>query len=255
MARFTRSFVLLSVFIILTSAGLYGVSESVAPVYPEVWKPIKILEGKEEQIEVITLRNSHNRAIHFDTMGMEGFHLWRGGGDIFEAKYVLRNVYPDLDSLQYVLVPFQGFVFDNSTSDYRSEKRREWYSLEKFGLDYLKGDATLFVRGRLVDPIIRPDHWRGIFYPSLSFLLRSKEVKRNGWVGPRSTDHIAPESIPKQAARRAQKHIDIHKESIFKNKDLCKDAISSIKDMSNTIEKNSLIVIYKPPYTKKYTET
>jgi len=216
---------------------------------------MQILEGKQDQIEVITLRNSHNRAIDCDAMGMDGFHLWRGGGDIFEARYVLRNVYSDLDSLKYVLIPFQGYVFDNYTSDYRSEKRREWYSLEKFGMDYLRGEEKLFVRARLVDPIIRPDHWRGVFYPALSFLLRSTSVASNGWVGPRATDHIDPNHLNEEAAQRAQKHIETHIHAIRENTDLCEDAIESLEEMAELLGSSSSVIVYEPPYTEEYKKT
>lgn len=63
-------------------------------------------------VEAITLGNSHNRAINFGTLGVEGIHLYNGGGDLREAEWKLTHLLPLLPNLKVVYVAYSPGVLE-----------------------------------------------------------------------------------------------------------------------------------------------
>jgi len=151
---------------LLLSAGLYWISEKVAPVYAKYKIRMQKLQEHAETIAAINLGNSHNRAIDYHYMDLRGFHLWKGGSDLFGVCYTLRAIAPMLPNLKVVLINVNPLSFrhDDGATDIRGGIRREYYAITPTIRSWqpMPGDIKNLVQGKLA-PLVREDHWLGVF--------------------------------------------------------------------------------------------
>ena len=115
-----RSFLLSSLCFVslgaVLMAALSAWSNAAAPVFPGARGRCALLDERRDEIEAIALGNSHGHSIDFEALGLEGFHLWTLGQDLFETEALLRTFAPRLPRLRAVLLPvgFGSFTTDNS---------------------------------------------------------------------------------------------------------------------------------------------
>ena len=128
---------------------------------------LSLLLDKAETIQALSVGSSHSGAINFEVIGEEGFHYWKGGGDILEIQYRLKTLLPRLPTLQrvYISVPYSYFTSDNSRSrpKFADLRRRQMYATLP-SWTYIGGDTENFIRGKFhhimpLDYIMRGEHW------------------------------------------------------------------------------------------------
>lgn len=105
-----------------------------------------------DEVEIITLGNSHSRSFHFASMNLAGYHFFEQNGDIEEMKRRADAIVDQLPSLRYVLIPLSPGSLSSSqrviADDY--EKRRLLirkgtpltFDLSSYSLEELVGTAT-----------------------------------------------------------------------------------------------------------------
>lgn len=253
MVLFLRKVCFFGLLLTTVLGGIHWLSETKAPVYPESKKRIDVLREVAAEVKAVALRNSHNQGINYEVMGIDGFHLWIPGGDLFEAEYILRNVKHLLTSMEYVLIPFPLHVTDNSTISGRSGIRRKVYKRYSFGVNYLPGDSKLYLKAQL-SSVIRPDNWQGVLWPFSSAEVDS--VAKNGRIyALPTTGHPSASEIDAIARERAHSHISIQKQSLSERPSLCDDALDAVSNMAATAGTKATLVLYKPPYPEAYERT
>ncbi|MGB1253664.1 MAG: hypothetical protein ACPG8W_23840 [Candidatus Promineifilaceae bacterium] len=106
-------------------------------------------EQLEASPKAISLGNSHALGLDFDTLGIDGYHLWLRGADLFEVDYVLSNTLSRIPSIDYVFVNLSYFSFhyDNSTiANHR--QRRKWLYSATNRWRFISDDYGEFIAGR-----------------------------------------------------------------------------------------------------------
>ena len=72
---------------------------------------------RADSIEALSLGSSHTRALHFPSMGIEGYSFADDGGDIEIAEYKLRRIIDHVPELRFVLLTVgPGFLSYNRIS-------------------------------------------------------------------------------------------------------------------------------------------
>lgn len=241
-------------------AALYAVSSTVAPVYPEASERMDLLKRKKDSIKVVTTGNSHNVAIDFETLGVNGFHLWRGAEDLFETRYTLEDAVPRLPNLECVLMPASYFVLrrDNaaSPSTNHAQRRRDVYGSTP-SLSYIDGDLRNFFVAKLA-PITRTDHWKGV---PLALLGKEPspgrfEVRDDGWIAYfEDQDSLSHATLKAYSKEEVLDNISLQEEMVENHPDLVQDAYDAWEDIAAYLEKRQIpLVIFTPPYYTKYTQ-
>lgn len=181
---FIQSIVFITIVVILGFI-IGSISENIAPHYPVEKFVIKNLLAKADSLEAIVVGNSHNRSIDLNTMGLNGFHVWQDGNDIFEIEYQLKALVPKLPKLKYVIcsVPYFFFHWSNkaTTIEDRSEIRRKYY-LSIPSWQFIKNDFKNFFIGKM-GGIIRTDHWEGVLV-YVYRKMRAIPYTKNTYINP-----------------------------------------------------------------------
>ena len=246
----------------LLAAVLIWVSNWFAPVYPEQKARVDQLLLKADAIEAIAVGDSYNRALDFRELGLRGYHLWKGGSDIFEVHYQLRALIPRLANLRAVFIPlaFNSFKRDNNVLEGFEDIRREYYAttptLRSFLL--INGDIKNLVTGK-ISPLVRPDHWDSV----VKSIGKGKkhpvpDLDDYGHIGSRRYKVMNRYLImlrTEQLASTIQRQIWFSKESVRKKPEITKETyktlVSSIKMLQR---KNIRAIFYTPPHFELFNE-
>jgi small GTP-binding protein len=236
-------------------AALAAASEWLDPVYGEMKERRSLVRARGGEVEAISIGNSHAGAISFEALGMRGMHLWRSGGDIHEAAFLMGELMPDLPAARCVLLPLSPYILDNDNAvrtnlDPRS-RRRELYARTP-SLRHLEGDWKELVAGK-VSPVVRPDNWMGV--------VRRKNrgrplVRPDGF--PTRADSIAVvpvDSIAAVARRRAA----VHRQRAMDLRTAATDPFARASARLDGIAAAAAargmgLVLYSPPYTPEYLQ-
>ncbi len=217
------------------------------------------LFAKRSEITALAIGNSGCRAIDFETLGLNGYHLWKGGTDLFETDKMARLTVPELPNLGTIFIPiaFFSFVQDNGKIQTRQDFRVRYYvifqSVGYWGL--INEDFRNFVLGVLA-PLARGDHWKGVI--GNLFFGESEEVKamhtidKYGNIGAKRYDGITPEKIGKWASI----HIALVKEITSRYPDVGEEVLKTFRESVKFLKKfkNLRVVYFIPPIYKSYTE-
>lgn len=238
-------------------AGLYALSANVAPVYPDVGRRMELLEQQADDIEVVTVGNSHGIGVDFQTLGAKGFHLWRPAGDLFETKYVVENVIPQLPNARCVLLPASYFLLrrDNAATvtTNHSERRRELYATTNF-FNFLDGDFKRFVEAKLT-PIARPDHWKGVVEALAGRPPDRLPVREDGvivYFG--DTDTLSVASLETHAEEVAKEYLDLQNEMEAHHTGLVEETYDTLEEIAQYLQRRDLqLILFTPPYYTEHT--
>ncbi|HEX8359579.1 MAG TPA: hypothetical protein VF613_05705 [Longimicrobium sp.] len=237
---------------VLAIAALWGASELLDPVYPATRASMAAFGERRAQVTVVTVGNSHSRAISFAALGMPGVHFWLDGQDAFESAFLARYAAERAPGLRYVLLTasYDFYRHDNRMPSQvdRSGPRREIYARTPT-LGYLPGDFDLWAGAKLA-PVVRPDHWRGV----ARRLLRPSVPVRDpvtGW------DH-RPSPVPSGEwlagyglMRATQQHAGV-KEAL-REPAIPGRVLASIESLARDLRgRGAYLVLYTPPYHETF---
>lgn len=234
---------------------LYLTSEHVAPVYPAEKNQTRKLLKRAKNIEVISVGNSHSRALDYQAMGLQGFYLWRNASDQFEVCHLLNAVIPLLPNLKVVFINITPVTFaqDNSMGN-AAIRERSYATVPTIrSLRLMHGDFKNLVRGKL-SPIIRQDHWMGVAKglirkcfprestPEERELLALEKVDESGFIGTRFEKVMNPPD-PASTQRHAEWFENRYNPAIQEE---------SFQALAATVrllrQKQIRVILYTPPY-------
>ncbi|MGB1252815.1 MAG: hypothetical protein ACPG8W_19530 [Candidatus Promineifilaceae bacterium] len=100
--------------------------------------------------DAISLGNSFAGALDFETLELNGYHLWLSGGDLFEANYILSEALATHSPPQTVFLNLSYFAFhhDNAATE-TTHQRRKWLYNATNRWQIIEGDRSAFITGRL----------------------------------------------------------------------------------------------------------
>lgn len=252
--RFVRGGVSVAALCALALGVGYLVSESVAPVYADARTRAALFDAAAPDVEAVSVGNSHSLALDFDALGVDGFHLWWPGGDVFEAERAVEEAVERAPGLDLVFVTVSPFVVDNgvvgTVEPGRGDLRRKTY-VEYGDYSPLRSDWKLAAQAALA-PVVRPDNWAGV---------------AAAWGGRSDTTHIEPDGAPiapvrghlpiddteRVGQRRAERHRALEDESLERNPGLCDDTARAYEAIAAAArERGVRVVLYTPAYTTSY---
>lgn len=260
MKKITIHIVVFLMIVFAVGAILYYISNTIDPLYAVDKERIDSLIAKSEQIEAITIGHSGNRAIDFEVLGLNGFHLWKGGTDLFETKYVLETIVPILPNLKVIFIPISPYsaFHDNAAVNIRADLRSRYYIIyESLNNDrMIKNDYKNYFLAE-ISPLIRGDHWRGV----VGKIVREL---RNTFVGKQKMNTKNLDKFGKfindehlidggKELNWGIIHISLAQQVLESNPNIMLESTSTIEDIVNYCsDKNIKIIFFSPPASSKY---
>lgn len=242
----------------LASVGalLFLLSETVAPVYPEVHEREAMRQAQADTIGFVTLGHSHNRAVLFDSLkpdgsSLAGFHLWRSSRDPFETRWAFEQERPKLPRLRAVFVAVAPYAWDNTQiAASARDRRRELYALHTSAGRWHQ-DIGLRVHARLA-PLMRGDHWKGVVYGIAGRPL-DFQVEPNGWIDDRPRDTVRDAAtLDSIAVLTVEAHVDVDARAQAADPALCERAAAALAAIPDIAGAPVRVVFYTPPYWPAY---
>jgi hypothetical protein len=132
---------------------LGSLADHVAPL--EDWRVehqqrLDNLEAKRDQIEAITLGNSHSDAVDYSVLGMEGQSLAFAAADLFEVEKYAALMADKLPNLKTVFIAISYYSFSRDNATFEPFRTR-------------RGPASIrwFPRGRPFEEMLIISRWAG----------------------------------------------------------------------------------------------
>ena len=214
-------------------------------------------------VEAIAVGHSHNMALDFSVLGIDGYHAWDGGSDVFEVEYELRSLVPKLHNLRAVFMPmaYWGFVRDNSAVPERRVRNLDYYRAFHSG-PISASDRWLYLRASSWN-IVRSDHWKVI----VEAVLRHKgDTTLPAGIDPADghsiqSDDFKPMSYEelveytKSDPAGVKAHLDIQDACKAGHANLAKDTYTCVVRIIKFLQTRGIrVIFFTPPYFATYTE-
>ena len=241
----------------LTATGFalaYWVSQSTAPVYPNAQARSSQFKNIAGSIRAASFGNSHNRALHFPTLQLKGFHRWWPGGDVFESLRAFEETAQGAENLEYAFVTVSPFSLDNGSVSAvqpgRANIRHKVY-IEYQNFQPISYDWKIAVRAA-VSPVARPDNWKGIVKVMLGQDV-SVMTSSNGLPVRHEKIQLTHNKAEKSAKARSSHHVSLEEVSLSQNPDLCHDIEQAYQQIATIAQdENVQVILYTPPYMESY---
>jgi hypothetical protein len=225
------------------------------------------LMNRRNQVQAISLGNSHSDAIDFTVFGLEGQRLARGGADLFEVERYAAAVSGKLPSLQiaFVALSYYSFSRDNSTLDNMRDLRVELYATLPIWLP-AKGDGHNFLVGKLqaysqLMKVVQSGNWYNVIHR----IFESAPPEDLSQSDPQYTGvrtltpwgecaHFTVEELNAHGDEIAGKNVTSSRAMAKAHPRLPDDALEAL---AQTIEhfqaKGVRVILFTPPYYEAYT--
>ena len=251
------------IFNVLGTAG-----DGIAPLddwRAEHQRRISNLEARRDQIEAITLGNSHSDSLDYSVLGIAGQSLAFAAADLFEVeKYavLMADELPRLNTV-FISISYYSFSRDNATFEPFRTRRVRFYSLVPTWSP-IQGDFSNFLLGRLesythVMSVVRSDNWEGVW----EGLASSKRMRvspfpfdgvttRSAWG---TCSHYTAKQLEDHALEIANRNVTSSSQMASIHQGLQQDALDALaKTVERLQSKGIRVILFTPTYYEKYTE-
>ena len=236
----------------LLFALLMWVSITLAPPPTPFEARLRLLMSRLDA-EAITIGHSHSNAILFSALGMNGFHLFGGGMDLFETELILKHVVPKMQRLRYVFIPiaYWSLQWDNGTLPTRQERRVSMY--RSLLVAPLRGDLLLYLESR-IRGVVRTDNWEWLFHSLQGEKPRFEELD------PESGRNMSVQNVPstrlilnRHAEKAARTHMDTSRAMAQVHGSLEGDTEACLVRILTFLKAREIEpIVYTPPYSQEY---
>lgn len=149
-------------FVILLGTSLWFISHIwVNKIFIISERINDIRNGSLYKAEAISIGNSHSVAINFETLGLEHVPLWTPGGDLFEARVILEQVYKSGARPKWLFLTLNPFIllqdnghsinFSNSRLVHNRGRENAYLILREISaLTIIRKDIIGFFRSNLI---------------------------------------------------------------------------------------------------------
>ena len=246
---------------------LYFVSNHYSPPYRREKFRINQLLDKSETIEALAVGNSHNYALDFETLGLNGYHIWQGGNDVFETKYQIESLMPKLPHVKTVFYAISYFTFHwenaaSSSKDRTGIRRKYYFAIPSF--KFIPGDFTDFILAKS-SPIIRNDHWQAVFIS----IIRGRDIdllsslndyfQIDSFGKPLSSarfSHMSKDSLRINTIKiRVPFLLREQNDMVTDHPNLTQDTYTTVVSIVKYLQNKDIrLIMYTPPFFKLHTD-
>lgn len=246
---------------------LGSLADHVAPL--EDWRGehqqrVEKLQARRDQIEAITLGNSHSDALDYSVLGIEGQSLAFAAADLFEVEKYAALMADELPNLKTVFIEISYYSFsrDNATFEPFRTRRIRYYSMVPTWSP-IQGDIPNFVLGRLesythVMSVVRSDGWERVWAGLSNDVQTTDPFPFDGvetttaWG---NCSHYTAEQLESHAAEIANRNVTSSSQMAEVHQGLEQDAFDAL---ARTIEllhsKGMRVILFTPTYYERYNE-
>lgn len=236
----------------LIGFGIYQIGFTIDQPYEATYNQVQRAISGADTITALTLGNSHSASVDFESLGIKGgYHLHAGFMDIFEIHHLSKYIIPKLPKLKYVFiaVPYYFFDFDNAAylDAYQlSFRKRTYFMTPQFSL--IGNDWENLLSAKL-SPIIRPDHWKGVFAELLKNQLDKIAVLR-----PVEASKVDSAFLKKHAIGRVKQNETQVDTMLYSKPDLAGRSARKLKELIHFFKENHVTpIFYTPSYHSYYS--
>jgi len=222
------------------------------------------LETGRDQVEAVTLGNSHSDAIDYSVLGMEGQSLAFAAADLFEVEKfagVLVEQLPNLTRV-FITISYYSFSRDNATFEPFRTRRIGFYSMVPVWSPVV-GDTSNFFLGRLdsfthIWSVVRSDSWHGVWTALTEHKSSENPFPYDG-VHTTSVwgecSHYTAEQLEVHAREIAGRNVSSSSQMAAMHRGLTQDALDTLARTIERLQSNGIrVVLFTPTYYEKYTE-
>ena len=280
--RFTTRALLLLVGLCLLGHGLGALAERVDPPTDLVFREAERVRNRElgetlAGARAASIGNSHSYGLDFETLGLEGVHLGRAGGDLLESAYYLDVLRPRTEAVRvlFLSLSFFSLARDNAAWEGTRGRRLHLY-INLPHWRWIDGDFGLWAMGR-VDPllpihaVVRGDAWKGVLRGALAQDLAGAEADVESQAaaplapaderapveaGEAGADcpTMAPEALEAHAEEIADTHVGFSRSVLDAAPGTPERAESAARRLVGGLtERGVTVVLHTPPYHPGYS--
>lgn len=255
----------LGLIILLNLLGTFA--DEIAPIGDEfiyAEQDYRNLLERREQIQAISIGNSHSAAVNFDELGIQGQVLTRAGADLFEVDRYIRSITNRLPGLKTVFISLSYYSFsrDNATMANMKTLRIQLYTMLPVWMP-IKGDGNNLVLGKLdrisqLLSVVRSDHWQNIISPETglaNLFDESAELDRVSVEPTQETcTYLTEGEMENHAQEIAGKNVNSTRRMASLHPGLEEDSLEILAKTIEYLQKRDIeVVLYTPPYYEAYT--
>ena len=241
-------------------------ADRVAP--PDDWRAQQQraadLESRSDQIEAITLGNSHSDAIDYSVLHVEGQSMAFAAADLFEVERYADRLAETLPNLKtvFISVSYYSFSRDNATFEpFRT--RRVWYYATVPTWTPIHGDTSSFLLGKLefythVLSVVRSDNWKGVWMGMaddempVDLFAYDGVTTESAWG---KCAHYTAEQLDAHAQDIADRNVTSSRQMSAIHQGLSQDALAALERTVEELQSKGIrVVLFTPTYYKKYNQ-
>lgn len=242
--------------------ALHRISESLSPIHGQHKARMQMLMDKADKIEALAVGHSHNLALDFEALGLNGFHLWIIGSDMFEVRYLLNSILPRLPNLRMVFIPVthHTFLHNNGLVGKGIVIRHVYYATTPTLKSFrpIHNDFKYLIMGKVCS-IARHDHWKGVFKAVLNqirgngvFDSFTADVSPTGKIGPPFENSMIGSERTKRFEELHQ-YMKLSKGVLEKQPETPETVFVVMRDIVQRLLQNGIRpIFYTTPVTRSY---
>lgn len=237
---------------LLIALCVYHIGFTINQPYEATYKQVQRAISGADTITALTLGNSHSASVDFESLGIKGgYYVHAGFMDVFELHHLSKYLIPQLPQLKYVFiaVPYYFFEFDNAAyvDAYQlSFRKRTYFMTPQFSL--IGNDWENLLSAKM-SPIIRPDHWKGVFAELLKNQLGKIAVLR-----PVEASKVDTAFLKKHAMGRVKQNETQVDTMLYSKPDLASRSAHELKEWIHLLKENHITpIFYTPSYHSYYS--
>ncbi len=238
------------VLLLIGFAIAYAVSEAVAPMYPAVRAREAVLDRVAPGVEAAVFGGSHSYAVRFSELGVRGFYFGLTGADLFECRRLLQHARRRLPNLREVYLVVSPYQIDNGDVPSRYGRRRTVY-VQTGTHRPISNDWRVALTTPLI-PVIRDDHWRGLFRSQEPIVVLPNGIIVGGIMGDGDLDPVAMDSMAVEGYRRAKFHSSGVRQLLRLDPTLCERTDEALRAFVDDAGPDLQVVLFTPPYHPSY---
>lgn len=216
--------------------------------------------GDSSHVEAITLGHSHNLAIDFKALGVQGYHLYIPGSDLLEVELLDEQLADRLPRLRYVLVPLNllFWLHDNEVTGNLASRGHLCNALKLMDSKAcLKRWPKVYLQGMLF-PVMAPDHGAAMVKAMIDRALGMGAIEYDEAspfpAGAPMMDGV--KAVSEHGRMTAIREIDRARQSADRYGEILPVIEQAIQRMvARARARGVRLIFFTPPYSDSYLET